>query len=100
MGPMYVTAVVRALELALTGGSPGVYDLPSDRPHTVREIVETAAAVCGIKPEIELVTSKEATLTFYSDQRPLAREFGFQQRLSLEQGMKRYLEDLRDEAAR
>jgi len=94
MGPMYVTDVVRALELALTGGSPGVYDLPSDRPHTVREIVETAAALCGIKPEIELVPSTELTLTFYSDQSALAREFGFVQQLSLEQGMVRYLEHL------
>lgn len=100
MGPMHVTDVVHALELALKGGKPGVYDLPSDRPHTVREIVETAAKVCGIKPEIELVSSAESTLTFYSAQGPLAREFGFQQKLSLEQGMERYLEHLRHEAAR
>ena len=97
MGPMYVTDVVHALELALKGGSPGVYDLPSDRPHTVREIVETAASVCGVKPEIELVSSPERTLTFYSEQAALKREFGFVQRLSLADGMERYLEHLRRE---
>lgn len=100
MGPMHVTDVVRAVELALKGGPPGVYDLPSNRPHTVREIVETAASVCGIEPDIELVPSAEETLTFHSSQEPLAKAFGFQQRLSLEEGMKLYLEHLRSEAAR
>jgi len=94
MGPMYVTDVVRALELALGRGAPGVYDLPSYRPYTVREIVETAAKVCGIEPEIELVPSTEGTLTFYSSQKPLQEVFGFEQRLSLEAGMKQYLEHL------
>lgn len=98
MGPMYVTDVVRALELALRGGRPGVYDLPSDRPHTVREIVETAARVCGIEPDIELVPSSEKTLTFYSSQEPLAQELGFAQSLSLEAGMKKYLDHLRHAA--
>jgi UDP-glucose 4-epimerase len=94
MGPMYVTDVVRALELALTRGRPGVYDLPSDRPHTVRAIVEAAAAVCGVKPEIELAPSSEGTLTFYSDQKALRDELGFVQRLTLQEGMARYLEHL------
>jgi nucleoside-diphosphate-sugar epimerase len=96
---MYVTDVVHALELALRGGSPGVYDLPSDRPHSVREIVETAAAVCGVKPDIELAPSSEQTLTFYSELAPFAEQFGFVQRVSLESGMKLYLEHLRNEAA-
>lgn len=98
MGPMYVTDVVHALELALKGGKPGVYDLPSDRPHTVREIVETAAKVCGIDPDIELVPSSEGTLTFYSSQEPLAKEFGFKQQLSLEESMTKYLDHLRHAA--
>ena len=91
VSPMYVTDVVHALELALTRGGPGVYDLPSD--------VEAAARVCGIKPEIELVPTAEKTLTFYSDQRAVRDEFGFVQRLSLEEGMERYLEHLRGQQA-
>jgi nucleoside-diphosphate-sugar epimerase len=99
MGPMHVTDVVQALELALTKGKPGVYDLPSDRPHTVRAIVEAAARVCGVEPQIELVPSAEKTLTFYSDQQAVRDELGFVQRLSLEDGMERYLEHLRGLAA-
>jgi nucleoside-diphosphate-sugar epimerase len=99
MAPMHVADVVRALELALTRGAPGVYDVPSDRPHTVREIVETAASVCGISPVIEFVSSTESTLSFYSDQRRFGKEFGFAQQLSLEAGLKRYLEHLQSEAA-
>ena len=100
MGPMYVTDVVRALELATHKGSPGTYDLPSERPYSVLEIVETAASVCGIEPDIELASSSEPTLTFYSEQQPFASEFGFVQRVSLEAGMKKYLEHLRSEASR
>lgn len=99
MGPMHVSDVAHALELALRRGAPGTYDLPSDRPHTVREIVETAAAVCGVEPEIELVSSSEQTLTFFSSQEPVAKALGFEQRLSLAEGMKIYLEHLRGELA-
>jgi nucleoside-diphosphate-sugar epimerase len=99
MAPMHVTDVAGAIELALKGGPPGTYDLPSSRPYTVREIVETAASVCGVEPDIELVPSSEATLAFFSEQQPFAKAFGFAQRLSLEAGMKQYLEDLRREPA-
>lgn len=99
MGPMHVSDVVRALELALRTGATGVYDLPSAHPSTVREIVEVAASVCGLRPEIELVPTTERTLTFFSEQERFASEFGFQQRLTLEKGMALYLEDLRRESA-
>ena len=96
---MHVTDVVKALELAMKKGNPGTYDLPSSKPYTVKEIVETAAKVCGIDPDLELVPTSEATLTFFSDQKKLAEEFGFEQKLSLEAGMKQYLEHLRLEPA-
>ena len=99
MGPMHVTDVVQALALALTQGKPGVYDLPSDKPHTVRAIVEAAARVCGVEPQIELVPSAEKLLMFYSDQQAVRDELGFVQRLSLEDGMERYLEHLRGRSA-
>ena len=99
MAPMHVTDVVKALELAMKKGNPGTYDLPSSKPYTVKEIVETAAKVCGIDPDLELVPTSEATLTFFSDQKKLAEEFGFEQKLSLEAGMKQYLEHLRLEPA-
>jgi nucleoside-diphosphate-sugar epimerase len=94
---MHVTDLVNALELALTKGRPGTYDLPSSKPYTVQEIVETAARVCDIEPDLELVPTSEETLTFYSVQEPFATEVGFEQKLSLEAGMKRYLEYLRSE---
>jgi nucleoside-diphosphate-sugar epimerase len=99
MAPMHVTDVVGALEAALKTGKPGTYDLPSSRAYTVKEIVETAAKVCGIEPDIEQAATTESTLTFFSDQEPFAKAFGFQQKLSLEAGMHKYLEHLSHEPA-
>jgi len=100
MAPLQVADVSRALRQVLLTDRSGIYDLTRDRPLTVLEIVGCAARVCGVNARVEHVPTDERPLRFYSSSAEFERGFDFVPQVSLEDGMKAYLEHLKRGPAR
>ena len=99
---MYVDDTIHALIAALTQVSPGVrtIDLGLGNRETVNEVVARAAAAFGLTPDIEHVGMSPEYITFYCTLEPFQSIYNVTPTVSLEDGLRRLAEHLRQEDQR
>ncbi len=94
---MYVDDAVRAiLALLNTAGEGGTFDCASGAPLAIRELVERAAAVFGIEPDISYTGSVPEYIGFYSRDDTMRKVYGFVPEISLEEGLQRFAAFIRE----
>jgi len=86
---MYVSDAVRALNLLLESAEPHLtLDLSSGQPLTLTDLVQRAAAVFGVQPEISYEGDVPEHIEFHSTDRSMVERFGFLPAVTLETGLR------------
>lgn len=97
MAPMYISDVVEALgRIVLSSVSNQTFDLCCEAPLTLYEIVQRVGRFFGKEVRIHCSDSKERPIEFWSSNEPARLVFGLAPQMSLEEGLARYWEHLRE----
>lgn len=87
-----------AVDLAISSGQSGIYNVADGRPHSIRELAETALRVAGVSGAPEVRPREKPRMDFHMDIRKAASELGFKPGVDLTTGMREQLEWLRSGA--
>ncbi|MFQ5672480.1 MAG: NAD-dependent epimerase/dehydratase family protein [Nitrospinales bacterium] len=92
---MHAEDTVRALEkIAESNKDSMTLDLASHDPLTVNQLVEKAASLCGCKVELKHEGQAPEYIEFRTVDDTMKKEFGFVPEISLETGLKWYIDQL------
>lgn len=93
---LYVDDAALAIALALEkDAANGIYNVADGKEHSVAEVARTAMKVAGLDGEPAVTERKKPRLDYHMTIAKAERELGFAAQVSLEEGMRRQLANLK-----
>ena len=77
-----------------------IFNIGADQPYTVNELAEAVARSMGVEPQIAYVPARNEVMAAYSSHEKIARVFGERPSWSLEQGLGRMADWVKQHGAR
>ncbi len=95
--PMYVGDTVEAIKKALYSDRENLtIDICSGNPTDIIALTKTVALVFDIEPRIECAGRSKEEVTFFGDPEPARELLGFRPKITIRDGLKRYLKYLKE----
>jgi nucleoside-diphosphate-sugar epimerase len=97
---LYVDDAAHAVALAIEKDVVGIFNVADGVPHSVSEVARTAMRVAGMSGDPESAPRAKPRRDYHMSIERARRELGFAARVTLEEGMRRQLEAMRESLAR
>ncbi len=88
---MFIDDAVRAIRYLLSNQEPdGTIDLSCGNPLTVSELVQQAAVVFGLEPQVTFEGHVQEYIEFFSTDQSMSNRHGFRPEIGLKDGLRRF----------